>query len=105
MDRPAPGRRRRSERIATMGRRECMAHLRPLRAARCLRRARVACAIVGLALLMLCIGAASASAGVSFTRAWGWGVSDGQNQFETCTNACQTGLAGGGVGQFDNPLG
>ena len=41
------------------------------------------------------------SAGGVFIRAWGWGVSDGASQFETCTSTCQAGIAGGGAGQFD----
>jgi hypothetical protein len=42
------------------------------------------------------------SAGV-FQVAWGWGVADGANQFETCTATCQGGIGGGGVGQFSTP--
>jgi hypothetical protein len=41
----------------------------------------------------------------SFIKAWGWGVSDGQSQFETCTSACQSGLGGGGAGQLSSPVG
>jgi NHL repeat len=48
---------------------------------------------------------AAASADVSFTRAWGWGVSDGASQFETCTSTCQEGLHGSGAGQLSNPYG
>jgi hypothetical protein len=44
---------------------------------------------------------AVASADVSFIKAYGWGVSDGASQFETCTSTCQGGIAGGGAGQFD----
>ena len=46
---------------------------------------------------------AAASADVSFTKAYGWGVADGASQFETCTSTCQAGIAGGGAGQFDEP--
>ncbi len=55
--------------------------------------------VVGLTLT------ASASASVSFTRAYGWGVSDGASQFETCTSTCQSGRSGGGAGQFVAPDG
>ncbi len=41
----------------------------------------------------------------SFIRAWGWGVSDGQNQFEICASSCQQGLGGGGAGQLYGPVG
>jgi sugar lactone lactonase YvrE len=85
----AAGGRRGSERMAAMGR----------------GNARVTLPIVGLVLLVFCLPAASASAAVSFTRAWGWGVGDGAEQFETCTSACQQGLFGGGAGEFYNPYG
>ena len=49
--------------------------------------------------------AAAASADVSFTRAWGWGVSDGASRFETCTSTCRGGSEGGGAGQFALPRG
>jgi len=45
------------------------------------------------------------SAGGSFIKAYGWGVSDGTGQFETCTSTCQQGLYGGGAGQLDYPIG
>ncbi len=48
---------------------------------------------------------AAASADVSFTRAWGWGVSDGASRFETCTSTCRGGSEGGGAGQFALPRG
>ncbi len=48
---------------------------------------------------------AAASANVSFIKAYGWGVSDGQDQFETCTSTCQSGLYGGGAGQLGGPYG
>ena len=49
--------------------------------------------------------AAAASADVSFTKAYGWGVIDGASQFETCTSTCQAGIEGGGAGQLDGPDG
>jgi hypothetical protein len=42
------------------------------------------------------------SAGV-FQEAWGWGVADGNAQFETCTATCQSGIGGNGQGQFSTP--
>ena len=44
--------------------------------------------------------AAAASADVSFTKAYGWGVSDGASHFETCTSGCEAGIAGAGAGQL-----
>jgi NHL repeat len=44
---------------------------------------------------------AAASANVSFTKAYGWGVLDGASQFETCTSTCQYGMAGAGAGQLN----
>jgi DNA-binding beta-propeller fold protein YncE len=41
----------------------------------------------------------------AFISAFGWGVKDGASRFETCTSLCQTGIRGGGAGQFDNPYG
>ncbi len=49
--------------------------------------------------------ASAASANVSFTKAYGWGVVDGMSQFETCTSTCQVGRSGGGAGQLDYPEG
>ena len=49
--------------------------------------------------------AAAASADVSFTSAWGWGVSDGASKFETCTSTCRAGIPGGGAGQLNEPFG
>jgi hypothetical protein len=43
---------------------------------------------------------AAASANVSFTKAYGWGVLDGMSQFETCTSTCRSGSSGGGAGQL-----
>jgi Beta-propeller repeat len=48
---------------------------------------------------------AAASANVSFAKAYGWGVSDGASQFETCTSSCHPGINGGGAGQLDYPYG
>ena len=45
------------------------------------------------------------SAAGTFIKAYGWGVSDGASQFETCTSTCQQGIPGGGAGQLDDPLG
>jgi hypothetical protein len=39
----------------------------------------------------------------NFIKAWGWGVSDGQSQLETCTSSCQAGLNGGGAGEMSTP--
>jgi outer membrane protein OmpA-like peptidoglycan-associated protein len=44
------------------------------------------------------------SAAGAFVKAYGWGVVDGANQFETCTTTCQTGIGGGGAGQLDAPV-
>jgi len=35
-----------------------------------------------------------------FIAAWGWGVSDGKDEFEVCTSACRAGIAGAGKGQL-----
>lgn len=46
-----------------------------------------------------------------FLLAWGWGVADGKEEFETCgpavplKEACQQGLRGSGSGQFARPDG
>ncbi|MGH2956712.1 MAG: NHL repeat-containing protein [Solirubrobacterales bacterium] len=50
---------------------------------------------------------AFATAGPSFTRAFGWGVDTGAMAFEVCTTAsgCQVGSSGGGVGQLSFPTG
>jgi List-Bact-rpt repeat protein/Big-like domain-containing protein/NHL repeat-containing protein len=45
------------------------------------------------------------SAAGAFVKAYGWGVSDGQQQFETCTSTCQDGIYGGGAGEFEEPAG
>jgi DNA-binding beta-propeller fold protein YncE len=39
----------------------------------------------------------------AFVRAWGWGVTDGSAEAQTCTATCQEGLAGSGPGQFEAP--
>src|SRR5579884_3717683 len=58
----------------------------------------------GLSALLVSLGfAMSASADISFIKAWGWGVSDGMGHFEMCTTTCYSGIAGGGAGQFQNP--
>jgi NHL repeat len=41
----------------------------------------------------------------NFIEAWGWGVADGANKFETCSSTCQAGILGGGTGQFFDPDG
>jgi DNA-binding beta-propeller fold protein YncE len=38
-----------------------------------------------------------------FIAAWGWGVSDGKEEYEVCTSACKDGLAGTGPAQFNSP--
>ena len=43
------------------------------------------------------------SAGGAFIEAYGWGVSDGMNKFETCTSTCQVGAPGAGAGELDDP--
>jgi hypothetical protein len=40
-----------------------------------------------------------------FVRAWGWGVADGAEAFETCTSSCRAGIAGVGAGQLNGPGG
>jgi uncharacterized repeat protein (TIGR01451 family) len=55
------------------------------------------------AIVVVLFSAGSASANVSFTKAWGWGVSDGMAQFETCRSSCQAGSSGGGAGQLNFP--
>jgi len=39
----------------------------------------------------------------AFIAAWGWGVSDGKEEYEVCTSACKAGLAGTGAAQFNSP--
>jgi hypothetical protein len=80
-----------------------------MRGDRQLRRweARITTSLAALALsVLLALCATSpASARVSFTRAWGWGVRDGASRFETCTITCQPGLEGLGAGELDEPYG
>jgi hypothetical protein len=38
-----------------------------------------------------------------FIAAWGWGVSNGKEEYETCTTACQAGIPGANEGQFLQP--
>jgi hypothetical protein len=45
------------------------------------------------------------SAAGAFISAYGWGVADGQDRFETCTSSCQAGIVGGGAGQLNEPWG
>lgn len=42
-----------------------------------------------------------------FVKAWGWGVDDGAEALQTCTEGtgCQEGIEGGGAGQFYGPSG
>jgi hypothetical protein len=61
--------------------------------------------LAALVLMELCAMAPASAAQVSFTRAWGWGVTDGAQQFETCTTTCLTGRYGGSAGQFYFPSG
>ena len=39
----------------------------------------------------------------NFVLTWGWGVLNGFAGFQTCASGCQTGVAGSGTGQMDNP--
>ena len=41
----------------------------------------------------------------AFVKAFGWGVSNGNSEFEICTSGCQAGKSGSGVGQFNEPRG
>ncbi len=66
---------------------------------------RVSALILGAALVLSLTLTAAASANVSFTKAYGWGVSDGASQPETCTSTCQRGLEGHGAGQLNIPAG
>jgi DNA-binding beta-propeller fold protein YncE len=43
------------------------------------------------------------SATGSFIAAWGWGVTDGKEEYEVCTSACKAGLTGTGPAQFNSP--
>lgn len=39
----------------------------------------------------------------NFMSTFGWGVKDGKPEAQTCTNGCQAGIAGSGVGQLATP--
>src|ERR1039458_8498943 len=39
----------------------------------------------------------------TFIAAWGWGVSNGNAEYQICTSGCQAGVAGSGAGQLDSP--
>jgi hypothetical protein len=41
----------------------------------------------------------------AFIKAYGWGVVNGANAFETCTSSCLAGIPGGGAGQLSYPYG
>ena len=49
-----------------------------------------------VAVLMVLVAAPGAHADTGFVKAWGWGVSTGAQQFESCTTTCQAGVAGVG---------
>jgi sugar lactone lactonase YvrE len=69
-----------------------------------LRAPRTIVALFAALLVSLTLTAA-ASANVSFTRAWGWGVADGAIRFEICISTCRAGRSGGGAGQLASPWG
>ena len=64
---------------------------------------RVPALILFAALVVSLTLTAAASANVSFTRAYGWGVADGASKFETCTTTCLGGIGGGGAGEVREP--
>jgi DNA-binding beta-propeller fold protein YncE len=39
----------------------------------------------------------------TFLMIWGWGVRNGDDEFQVCTGGCMTGKQGDGDGQFSNP--
>jgi sugar lactone lactonase YvrE/phosphodiesterase/alkaline phosphatase D-like protein len=41
----------------------------------------------------------------TFTKAFGWGVSNGKSEAQTCTSSCKAGVAGSGNGEFKKPWG
>ena len=43
------------------------------------------------------------SSGGAFVTMWGWGVADGSSALQSCSANCQTGIAGSGDGQFNDP--
>jgi YD repeat-containing protein len=56
------------------------------------------------------VASTSASAAVqtsapSFSSASGFGVTNGEAKYETCTSSCRAGIAGSGEGQFKEPFG
>src|SRR3954454_7546413 len=51
-----------------------------------------------LAGLFVAAGAANASAAQPFVKSWGYGVSTGASQFETCTTSCRAGVSSSGGG-------
>ena len=38
-----------------------------------------------------------------FIAAWGWGVRNGEGEYQICSSECEPGLAGAGRGQLDHP--
>jgi DNA-binding beta-propeller fold protein YncE len=47
------------------------------------------------------LGAHGEPVGEEFVTAWGWGVSDGEDEYEVCMSSCRSGVAGTGKGQFE----
>jgi hypothetical protein len=43
------------------------------------------------------------SATGTFIAGWGWGVSNGNAEYQICTSGCQAGIEGSGAGQLDSP--
>jgi tripartite motif-containing protein 71 len=41
----------------------------------------------------------------AFVAVMGWGVSNGNTEYETCTSSCRAGIGGSGAGQFKEPAG
>src|SRR4029077_4273732 len=41
----------------------------------------------------------------AFVEVIGWGVSDGKEELEVCTNSCKAGIVGSGKGQLNYPQG
>jgi YD repeat-containing protein len=41
----------------------------------------------------------------TFIATYGWGVSNGKEELQTCTSSCRAGLAGTGNGEFSSPYG
>ena len=40
-----------------------------------------------------------------FVQTFGWGVTDGKSELETCTSSCKAGLKGSGAGELNTPWG